>query len=181
MTEFLTWDPLNSPVDQCTIAGYLTPGLCEVTGASSLRKWEEQAGYAMAGAIVFYRGVALSHFTMTFRLFTEQHWQQWADIRPILMRKPKVGATTLALDVDHPVLNEVGISQMVIEEIAAPEQTEDGVWTIELKCIEWRRYTLAAAKADGAEATPVDPLQVEIGELSSEIQLTKAAVDKGNE
>ena len=69
---------------------------------------------------------------------------------------------------------------LVVEDVTATEQTEDGVWTIECKCIEWRRYGQALSKPDGADATPVDPNEQRIGELSDEAQALKAARDKGN-
>jgi hypothetical protein len=200
-----TWNPIDYPTDRCLIGGYPTPGLCEVQGASSPRKWDEQAGYAMSGAILIFRGRALSRFTLTFRLFTVEHWQQWADIRPILTSPPStkkptgpegsavllgaggpiegggVGFTvSKALDIDHPVLSEVGITHIVIEDTTAPEQTEDGVWTISVKCIEWRRISRGVSKPDGAQKEPTDPLQVELEGLNSEAQRKKAALDGGN-
>jgi hypothetical protein len=174
-----TWNPIDAPIDRCLLGGYLTPGLCEVAGASSPRKWDEQAGYAMTGAILIYRGTALSRFALRFKLLTAEHWEEWAAIRPILLRPP-IGQRAKALDVDHPQLNEVGITHLVVEDVTAPEQTEDGVWTIECKCIEWRRYGTALSKPDGADATPADPNEQRIGELSDEAQALKAARDKGN-
>jgi hypothetical protein len=175
----VTWNPLTQPTDRCKIAGVDTPGLCEVTGASSPRKWDEQAGYAMTGAILIYRGNALARFTMRFKLYTLTHWTQWAAIRPLLLRAP-VGKRSHALDVDHPVLTEVGISQMVLEDVTAPEQVEDGVWQIELKCIEWRRYSVSVGQADGSEATPEDPRQKKIREVRDANQVKQLALDKGN-
>jgi len=175
----VTWNPIEDPTDECLLAGYATPGLCEVVGASSPRKWDEQAGYAMTGAILLYRGIGLAHFTLRFRLFTLTHWDQWEIIKPVLLRPP-VGRRAKALDVNHPVLNEVGISQLVVEDVTAPEQVEDGVWQIEVKCIEWRRYSLGASKPDGAEATPADPREVEIGDLDGEAQRKRLALDEGN-
>lgn len=173
------WNPIQEPTDRCLLGGYPTPGLCEVSGASSPRKWDEQAGYAMTGAILIYRGIGLSHFTMRFKLYTTEHWLQWSEIRPILLRPP-LGTRARALDVDHPVLNEVGITHLVIEDVSAPEQVEDGVWSIEAKCIEYRRYKQALSKPDAAAATPVDPLEVEIGRVNDENQVMKTALDPGN-
>jgi len=173
------WNPIEEPIDRCLLGGYPTPGLCEVAGASSPRKWDEQAGYAMTGAILIYRGIALSHFTMRFKLYTTEHWLQWSDIRPILLRPP-IGTRAKALDVDHPVLNEVGITHLVVEDVSAPEQVEDGVWSIEAKCIEYRRYKQALAKPDGADATQVDPREVEIKRLNDENQVMNTALDEGN-
>lgn len=174
-----TWNPIELPADRCLLGGYPTPGLLEVSGASSPRKWDEQAGYAMTGAILIYRGIGLSHFTLRFKLLTVEHWEQWAQIRPILLR-PAIGHRASALDVDHPVLNEVGITHIVIEDVSAPEQVEDGVWQIEAKCIEWRRYGMALGKPDGAEATPADPREARIKELNDENQALRLARDKGN-
>jgi hypothetical protein len=175
----MSWNPIQDPVDRCYLGGYATPGLLEVAGAGSPRKWDEQAGYAMSGAILIYRGIGLSHFTLTFRLYNLTHWQQWNEIRPILLRPP-MGKVSRALDVDHPVLNEVGITHLVIEDVTAPSQVEDGVWEIVVSCIEWRRHKQAIAKPDGSAATPVDPNEVEIGRLNDEVQMTNAALDEGN-
>lgn len=188
-----TWNPIEYPTDRCVIGGYPTPGLCEVQGAGSPRKWDEQAGYAMSGAILIYRGHANSHFNLTFRLFTSEHWQQWAEIRPILLTAPKgstapvdgggVGVAitkSKALDIDHPVLAEVGITHIVVEDVSAPEQSEDGVWTIVVKCIEWRRFSIGIGKPDGAQQEPTDPLQLELDGINSDNQMKQAALDKGN-
>jgi hypothetical protein len=175
----MTWNPIEQPVDECWLGGYATPGICEVVGASSPRKWDEQAGYAMSGAILIYRGTGLAHFSLNLKLYTLEHWNTWDLIKPILMRPP-VGKRANALDVVHPVLNEVGISQLVIEDVGAPEQVEDGVWSISIKCIEWRRYGLGVSKPDGSEATPADPRDVEIGELTDERNMSQLAADGGN-
>lgn len=189
-----TWNPIDAPTDRCLIGGVLSPGVCEVQGASAPRKWEEKAGYAMTGAILVYRGIALARFTLVFRLYTTEHWEEWARVRPMLLKAP-VGQIselegagiglipTRALDVDHPLLNEVNISHMVVEEVGAPEQTEDGVWTIQVKCIEWRRIGRGIGKPDGSQANETDPdaarLRV-LGALNDENQMLKAALDKGN-
>lgn len=175
----MTWNPIQNPTDVCLLGGVKTPGICEITGASSPRKWDKKAGYAMTGAILVYHGIDLSAFTISLKLYTLEHWTGWEVIKPLLMRPP-IGRVAKALDVVHPVLNEVGISQLVVEDVSAPEQVEDGVWLIAIKCIEWRRYKIDVGTPDGSEATPADPRQVEIQALWDEGQLKKMAADGGN-
>jgi len=174
------WNPIDLPVDRCFLGGYGTPGLLEVSGAGLLNKWDELAGVAMTGAILRYMGRRPSRFTLRFKLLTGEHWQQWAEIRPVLTRPP-INKNNTALDVDHPVLNEVGITHLVVEELSAPEQVEDGVWQIEVKCIEWRRFGMVpATPIDAAAATPFDPREAQIQQLLDEHQQLVLARDRGN-
>lgn len=163
----MAWDPLTQPVDKAVFAGRPTPGLCEVLGAGSARKWEENGGYGMSGAILVYRGIALCHFDLNLTLWNDDHWAEWEQFREVVQRPP-LGRFARASQIYHPVLNEAGIHACVIENVTAPEQIENGVWQIVIKCIEWRVYKLSQSKPDGAEATPVDPRQAKIGDLAGE-------------
>jgi hypothetical protein len=144
--------------------------LVEVLGASQGYKWDELAGYAMSGALLIFRGRKLSHFKLNFTLYSTQHWLEWDQFSPLLI-KPPLGQIIRGLDVVHPILNLIGIQHLVIEDVAAPEQTQDGVWTIVVSCIEWRTPRPAKAKVDGAEATEDDPWDVGIlKDLANQLQ-----------
>jgi len=173
----VTWNPLTQPADKLKLKGVLSPGLCEIVGASSGRKWDELAGYAMSGALLVYRGIKLSHFTVKLKLLTDQDWVDWAAFRPLVMRPP-IGPVARTLDIYHPQLDEVGIHHCVIEEVHQPVQDEDGVWIIEIACIESRVHKKSVGKPDAAEATPNDPRDDYIGELKA--QRDVLATDPGN-
>lgn len=159
------WNPLKEPRDYAIVAGVRTPGLCDIVGASSPRKWEEIDGYGLSGARLKFKGIGLARFSMKLRLYTDQDWNDWDRFR-VLMRKPPLGKRPLAKLIVHPQLAEVGVTAFVVEELMAPERTDDsGEWTIEIKCIEFRLPTPALSKPDAAEATPADPEEVKIGLL----------------
>ena len=155
------WNPLDNSLDKATIGGRLTPGICEIVGANSPRAWDERAGYGLSGAIVVFHGVKLSHFTIKFQLYTTQDWNDWHAFKPIV-DKPPIGTWQGPLDCAHPLLADLGIRSIVIEDVLVPEQSDDGVWTIELKVIEFRGPKGALAKPEGSAATPVDPKEQEI-------------------
>lgn len=159
------WNPLNESIDYAVIAGVKTPGLCDIVGANSPRKWDEIEGYALSGARLKFRGIGLSHFSVKLRLYDDRDWADWYAFRPLVARPP-LGKWAKATKIVHPILTEVGVKAMVVEDVIAPERTdESGEWTIEIKCIEFRMPSPALSKPDGATATPADPEEVKIGQL----------------
>jgi len=162
------WNPLKEPRDYAIVAGVRTPGLCDIVGASSPRKWDEIEGYGLSGARLKFRGIGLAHFSIKLRLYTDQDWNDWDQFR-VLVSKPPLGKKPLAKKIVHPQLAEVGVSAFVVEDLLAPERTDDsGEWTIEIKCIEYRNMTPALSKPDAAEATPADPEEQKIGALTDQ-------------
>jgi hypothetical protein len=162
------WNPLTEPVDKLKLSGRMSPGLCEIVGASSPRNWEEIAGYGWSGALLRFRGVKLSHFAVRFKLYTTADWADWIAFRPLLA-KPPFGKRPRALDIWHPLLVEVGIGSVVVEDFLAPEQSEDGVWVVEAKLIEYRNPKYTLSTPTGSAATEVDPYEIEIAANSSTI------------
>jgi hypothetical protein len=64
------------------------------------------------------------------------------------------GERPRALEIWHPILEDLGIRAVVVENVLQPVQTADGEWTHEIKFIEYRRPQLALARPDGAQTTP---------------------------
>lgn len=162
------WNPIEHPIDYVMIGGVRTPGLAEVTGAGSPRQWDERAGYGLSGALVVFHGLKLSHFTITLRLYTLEHWTEWHKFKRFVA-KPPLGTRQRALDVQHPLLDECGIASMVVEDVGQFVQTEDGVWDVAISCIEYRRPKAGLSKPDGSAATPEDPYDRQIDEQSRRI------------
>ena len=170
----MSWNPLEHPVDKATIGGQLTPGLCELVGADSPRGWDERQGYGLSGATVFFTGIKLSHFSIKLRLYTTQDWEDWHTFKPVV-DKPPIGKRPRSLDCAHPLLEDLGIRSIVIENVGAPEQTDDGEWTVELKVIEFRRPKFTMARPEGSTATPVDPIEQQIQAYADKITELLAA------
>jgi hypothetical protein len=165
----MTWNPLDQPIDYVVLGGQKTPGLATIVGASSPRKWDERAGYALSGATVWYHGLGLARFSLMLRLYTAEEWAAWDAFRPLVATPPRTRAAK-GLQIEHPLLAHVGITAVVVDELMAPEQTDDGEWTIEIRLIEFRQPKVALAKPDAATATPVDPVEEEIGKLTTQFQ-----------
>jgi hypothetical protein len=148
----------------------MTPGIGEIVGADSPRDWEDRKGPGMSGATVVFRGLKLSRFAIKFRLYDAVDWADWTAFQVVVRRVPDK-RDPRALDIVHPLLEPLGIRAIVVENIAAPQQSDDGVWEIELKVIEFRRPTPALAtvgtppKPDGSKDKPIDPVEAEIERL----------------
>lgn len=162
------WNPITEPWDFVDFAGQTTPGIAEVVGASTPRRWDERESYGLSGALVVYHGLKLARFSVLIRLYTQQHWDDWYGFKPLVDKVP-IGRRQGPLDITHPLLQQLGIRSVVVEEVVQPTQVEDGVWEIEVKLIEYRRPVLSLAKADGAKATPADPEDAEIAENKAQL------------
>lgn len=165
----MTWNPITEPQDWVDFAGRSTPGIAEIVGAGSPRRWDERESYGLSGALVVYRGLKLAHFSVLLRLFTDQDWLDWYAFKPIV-DKVKIGKRQKALDITHPILDGLNIRAVVVEDVLQPEQIDHGVWQIEMKLIEYRVPHIALAKAEGAEATPADPEDAELQEDLAQYQ-----------
>jgi len=167
----VTWNPLESPVDYIVLAGQRSPGLATVAGASLTRKWDERKGHGLSGSTLVYRGGPASRFTVSIRLLTVEHWQDWDAWRPLVQR-PIDPQRPRALDIEHPFLDALGIRSVVVESVAQPEQTGDGEYTVVLGLIEYRPPVRAIARPTGARARPVavDPVDLEIERLTAQVQ-----------
>jgi len=103
----MSWDPLNLPIDAFILADQVSPGLAEIVGASSPRKWDERKSYALSGASLVFRGVGLARFTARIRLYTPEHWGHWHAWKSLVVRPP-AGERPKSLDIWHPILEEQG-------------------------------------------------------------------------
>lgn len=174
-------NPLDSPTDKVRFAGRIdSPGIAEIIGASSPRKWEEWTAGGWSGGVLFFRGLPLSHFSIRLYLYDSQDWADWHAFRPLVMRPP-AGQFVFpkAIDVSHPFLADLGITAVVLEDVRAPDQVDHGVWMIELMVIEHRSLRAGASgKVDAAEAAPIDPVEQRIKDLEGAVLQRKAERDR---
>lgn len=165
----MTFNPLTEPVDYVMLAGRRSPGIAEVRNANSPRRLRRRRGYGLSGATVVFLGVDLSEPLIVLRLYTEQDWQDWHDWRDVVQRPP-LGERARALDIWHPILEDQGITAVLIEDVSQPAQTGDGEWTIEIKCVEYRRPEFALSEPEGSDAEPTDPIDRLIDQNTAEIR-----------
>jgi hypothetical protein len=164
-----SWEPLTQSVNYVRICGVRSPGIAEIHGAGSPRKFDVRRGYGLSGGFVIFRGNELARFEIRIRLYTIEDWALWNGWRA-LVDKPPLGTRARALDIQHPQLEPLQIRSIVVEDVDQGVQTADGEWTFTIKCLEYRSPKLALAKPEGSAATPKDPYDTVIEELASQFQ-----------
>lgn len=160
------------PSDFVLLAGRKSPGVARITGLKKPRKWDEQAGMGLAGGFVIFRGVKLARFTLEIRLFTDQHWDDWAAWEDVVA-EPKRGqpGRGLAMDIWAAQLEARRIRSVVIEDVEGPELEEaSGLWVYRIPMIEWRKPTPQYAKPEDPKATPADPYDRQIEALAGQVR-----------
>jgi hypothetical protein len=166
-------NPLTNPdaYDYAVIAGKKTPGLLQVVGAGSPRTWDKRKGMGLSGAWLFYMGDDLSEFSLVIRIWTKEQWAEWEQFYPLLQKAP-VGTKPKALEIFHPHLAPLGIKAIVVRDVMAPEQTDDGMWEIEVKVTQFRAPKPAIGKPDAAKAkeAPKDDVDRVIENLTKQVQ-----------
>ena len=105
-----------------------------------------------------FRGVGLCYFTVRIKLYTEADWAAWLAFKP-LVERPPLGVRPKAQDIAHPLLDHLGVSAAVVEDVTQAEQAEAGEWIVTIKFIEFRRPKVALAKPEAAAPTPGDPVE----------------------
>jgi hypothetical protein len=146
--------------DRVKFAGqYLSPGLCVIEGAALNNKWDIRAGYGVIGGTAWFVGTELSEFSITFKLYDEADWTDWEVVAPLFRTRQRT-SSWIGLDIEHPQLKEVGITSGVVKKLSQPVmEDEAGVWSIRVDFIDYpKRPQLAAKKAEGTQAQPVDPI-----------------------
>jgi len=162
----MTWNPITDPCDYIKLSDVKSPGLADVSGASSVRRWDEREGFGISGAFSVFKGRGLAHFSVKLRLYSVEDWDGWDAFKPIVDKLPTrrggTGKDSGVLDIWHPLLETLDIKAVAAAEVMQPEQTDSGEWTIEIKFLEFRYPKIALAKPDAAAATPVDPVEEQI-------------------
>jgi hypothetical protein len=169
----MSFQPLRQPIDHVLLAGQKSPGLGTLVGASSPREWDERKGYGISGSFSVFRRRGLAHFALELRLYNDQDWADWHAWKPIVDKVPtrRGGGTNPAsgyLKIQHPILEDLSITAVGVEDVGQPTQAEDGVWLVVIKFIEFRQPVFGLAKPEGAKAVPVDPYDAQLEKLTGQ-------------
>lgn len=164
----MTWNPIDEPIDYVLLADQRSPGIAEIRNANSPRRLRRRNGYGLSGATVIFLGLALSEPILVLRLYSREDWEGWQAWRPLVQRPP-LGERARALDIWHPILEMQGIRSVLIEDVSQPIEDDDGVWTIEIKMVEYRRPEFTLSEPEGSQDTPTDPIDRLIDEQSATI------------
>ena len=166
----MAFDPISEPIDYVLLANQRSPGLADLSNVSSPRRWDERKGYALSGSRVVYRGIGLARPLLTLRLYTAEDFAAWHEWRPLLDR-PAVGTRPRqALDIWHPILEDNGITKVVVEDVLGARQTADGEWSIDIKLIEFRLPVRTLESVGSSEERPVEGVDLAIQNLQGIIE-----------
>lgn len=153
----MAWNPLDDPIDHFLLAGKKSPGIAELLGLASPRKWDEKKGYGTSGATIVYAGDGLAKFSAKIFLTTTEDWDAWHAFAPLVEKAPD-GSKPKALDIWHPQCEQKGIRSVVVEDVVGPARDgDDGRWVVEVKFIQYRAPKPALAKPKGSSNSSAGP------------------------
>lgn len=152
----MSFDPVTEPIDFVRINGKTSPGVAVIKGASSPRQWDERRAFGMSGAISISRGSKLAHFSAVVSVWTAEQFAALAEWMAPLRALPAGfrGRSARNFSIWHPILEDLGIREVGVEDILQPIERDPGLWEHEIKLIEYRRPKLTLAKTEGSEGDP---------------------------
>lgn len=168
--------------DFVLIMGTPTPGRAQVLAGNSPRKWDERAGHGLAGASTVYTGDSLAKFKIQIDLWEVEHFALWKAFSTVVKKPPK-GVRPIALDVIHPILADLDITQAVVVDRSQLTQIEDGLWSTTIDFLQYRKPTPVLAKPaqaiPGASSSPAqDPPDPEIAAAMARNNAQKETNDR---
>jgi len=148
----MAWNPLDDPIDHFLLAGKKSPGIAEILGLGSPRKWDIKKGYGTSGATTVYAGDDVAKFSAKIFLTTTADWDAWHAFAPLVEKAPD-GSKPKALDIWHPQCEQKDIRSVVVEDVVGPSRDgDDGRWVVEIKFIQYRAPKPAMAKPKGSSS-----------------------------
>lgn len=172
----MAWDPYTDPVNHIVLAGKTSPGLADVAGAGTPRNWEERQGYGMSGAVLWFTGRGLANFAVKLRFYNSRDIAAWHVWKPVVQAVP-FGRLPKALDIWHPLLEDLDIKSVQITDVKQLTQVEDGVWEVTIEFRQYRRLKLSLMKPEGsADKEPADPWEQKLQDLGNQANANSAAL-----
>ena len=80
-----------------------------------------------------------------------------ADAEPLLERAP-TGRRARAMDIWHPILEDQGVTSVLVENVSQPVKTNDsGEWSITIAFCEYRKPAPALSSPSGSDTQQLTP------------------------
>jgi len=138
-------DPLTDPIAWMSITvASMTIGPRDGTGYVRLKraarpyKWQKKDAPGQDGETKTYRGKKPPDFELEFWLWTALHFTVWQTLSTAAFLYDASKTTVDPTDVYHPALAMVGISQVTVDSLGAPEQQGDKLlWIATVKVCEY--------------------------------------------
>lgn len=110
-----------------------SPGVATIDTAGRKMRLEKTEGYGTDGGTVRMMGTAIQDISVGIRIWEPEHWLQWKLFFALLTLPITLSAIpnvpVPALSVDHPILSELGIRSVVLEDPGFWTPGETGDWT----------------------------------------------------
>ncbi len=182
-------NPIDNPgaYDALRIAGKRTPGQLKWTSPPKVDEgWEKKEAKGSKGGETICNGRKICEFAVELYLWRDtirDEFAAWEAFKPVLAKTTKDGAAQQALDIYSPVLEEAGISAVVLKNVPCAIPDGKGGATVLLEFMEYRPAKKnsgsgkpkGAAAAPGAKADPFADLNATIANNNAEIQLLSSS------
>ena len=122
-----------------------SPGKATVKGLPRPHGWDERQGSAMQGATLAPKWDPLARFTVTVEVWSGAQYQDWLSFAAVYLSKAALvvpgTVTSRALAIVHPQVNDPPycITEVVVENTVAQEETDDGRFCFDISFIEYRK------------------------------------------
>ena len=162
-------NPIDDPQawDSVIIAGRQSPGLAQIGEVSREYEWDVKVGKGAFGSTTTFTGRVPAKFSVTFTLWTQQHFSAWEDFVERLKYNPakiKINPETLwvsgvsPVDIFHPTLVLIDVNAVVIQKINSLVHKGRGVYTASIDFLEYYPPPRLSVVATPAGSTPIDGL-----------------------
>lgn len=131
--------PFDSPQtwDQIIIGGQSWSGKFEIRNAARAYKWQVKFSPGTEGAQETYRGKNPTKFEIEFFIWTTDQWNQWLTFSQNFLYQGVKGQVK-PVQIQHPSLSTIGITQVVCEELGAViKQSDDLMFSAVVKLREF--------------------------------------------
>jgi hypothetical protein len=126
------WDTDPDAWDGCVLGGFRLPGRAKVT-CKAARKIDKKPAVGKNGASLTDQGGHPGEVKISLSMVDQADWDAWCLLAPLLnptRTKPQ------AFTIVHPQTQALGIDKIVVEDIDAGDP-ENGIFTVQLGCVEW--------------------------------------------
>lgn len=131
-------NPIENPQawDIVYIGQVPCPGYCKVGEFPRSYEWDVKKGKGTQGATTTFVGKPPTKGSITFYLWTAQHFKEWAVFRPLLKYDP-TKKSVQAVDIYHPSLADIDVNSVVTEEIGNIIHEGEQMYSIKVDFLEY--------------------------------------------
>ena len=138
------------------IGNLKTPGVARIKGLGNQWNWNSPPAYGVSGGSSTFVGCPLTEFEIEIRMWLAVHFAEWKVIATTYLgteAPPQTGPLIspvgpMPVEIKHPLLGLLPKPITKVTWLSASWDSPDEhlIWTLTLKCREWRRGAPAISK-----------------------------------